>query len=292
MPLKIMTEFLNDLKEVGDPKFVRHVLNHTIAEDGTLKPDKDDHRYDGIADGWIRYVTGGKTAYRVIYLRKGDDVYLYRAGRHSVEDRLAQPTELELALNVTALRPDPAPVGGPSPGAVLLKTTEGKRLSKYLLSMYHFKHKEIYIVAPFIDLALLDKRHHFGRFLDRAVEDDTLVAVVTTPQDSSGLPAFQDLERRGINVFFLNGLHAKLYIFEIDSANGSRWQQGTPCAIVVGSSNFTFPGTGLDDRPANEELCCSLPQPMLEDVKNYAVRLTNRADDYVKYAHKLARSKT
>ena len=57
MPLHLMKEFLQDLKEADDPKFVRHVLNHTLSEEGSFKPDRNDHRYDGLDDAWIRYVS-------------------------------------------------------------------------------------------------------------------------------------------------------------------------------------------------------------------------------------------
>src|SRR4051812_43593318 len=101
MPLHITRDFLNDLREAEDARFVRQVLNHTIAPDGTFRPDKDDHRYEGIEDAWIRYVSRGRTAYRVIFIRKGTSVFLYRAGLHSIEEKVAQPSALDLGLEVT-----------------------------------------------------------------------------------------------------------------------------------------------------------------------------------------------
>jgi hypothetical protein len=281
-------DFMKDLRDAADPKFVRHVLNHTIADDCSLKPDKDDHRYKGIDDAWIRYVTGGKSAFRVIYLRKGADVYLYRAGPHSVEDHLTEPDDLALSVSVTASPLTGAANAGGAP--LLLKTTEKRYLNQYLQSMYHLKHKSICIVAPRIEPALLDSKHHFGRFLDKAVEEGTCVAVVTAPQDKETMPLYRALEKREILVYFLDALNTKLYLFEIDTGNVVKWQQPPPCAMVVGSSDFTAAGLGMDDQPANEELCCALPAPMLGEVKQYADGLTLRADDCIKYFQQLARS--
>lgn len=291
MALRITIDFLNDLRESGDHRFVRQVLNHTIADDCTLKPDRNDHRYDGVADAWIRYVTRGTSAFRVIYLKKGADVYLYRAGPHSVEDHLSPPTTLAQSVLVGNPGTVQAIAANVIDGPVLLKTTEPKYLPKHLTSMYHYKHKEIYIVAPYIEMGLLDRRHRFGQFLDKAVEEGTVVAVITTPPDRSELPAFQDLEKREMFVFFLERLHTKLYLFEMDVSYADQWQRPQKCLIVVGSSNFTYRGLGIDDyQPTNEELCCALPASMLDEIKQYTTKLTTRADDYNKYSHRLARS--
>ncbi len=94
MPVHLTREFLNDLRVAQNTRFVREVLNHTVAHDGSFRPHRDDHRYDGIKDAWIRYVSRGTTAYRVIFIRKGPDIFLYRAGNHAVEDNLKAPDTL------------------------------------------------------------------------------------------------------------------------------------------------------------------------------------------------------
>jgi phosphatidylserine/phosphatidylglycerophosphate/cardiolipin synthase-like enzyme len=282
MPIYFCKEFLNDLRVAQDARFVREVFNHTVAEDGTFTSDRNDHRYDGIKDAWIRYVTRGNSGYRVIFLRKGPDVFLYRCGRHSVEDRLASPKTLEGALQMGGSPNLPATASNnPAEGGALLKTSEPAFLSRHIESMYHVKHNEIYLVAPFIQMDLLESRHPFGRFLDRAIEEDTLVSVITTAdQDDSCLPAFKKLEERGVSVFFVPSLHTKLYVFDVDLASRNQWQQGVHSHAIVGSSNLTKAGLGFAEGRCNEELNCRLPTLLTEDIKKYVTKLIVSADDF------------
>lgn len=289
MPVHLMKEFLNDLRESRDARFIRQVLNHTIGEDGAFSPDKDDHRYDGIKDAWIRYVSRGASAYRVIFIRKGADIYLYRAGVHAIEENLAQPTAFTSALRVSAETLEFGPAsGGSSAYSCLLKTTEAIYIRRHIESMYHVRHKEIYIVSPFVDLELLESHQNFGRFLDRAIEEGTVVGLVTAcaPYEKD-LDAFKKLEERGINCFFLDDLHAKLYLFDIDLASRNKWQQGVESHAIIGSSNFTAVGLGFTDSRCNEELNCRITAGLLDDARLYVTRLMQMAYDYKKYAFKL-----
>src|SRR3569833_2402183 len=87
-------EFVRDLIEHNDANFASRVLSKIIGPDGGFEADADDHRFRGIEDGWIRYVSRQNTAYRAIFLRRGEDVYWYRAGSHSIENRLQAPQDL------------------------------------------------------------------------------------------------------------------------------------------------------------------------------------------------------
>jgi phospholipase D-like protein len=288
MPVHLTKEFLNDLRESRDARFVRQVLNHTIDQDGAFTADRDDHRYEGIRDAWIRYVTRGTTAYRVIFIRKGADVFLYRAGVHSVEDRLAPPIGVGDALQI---RPVPAEQEAKAADAMqagcLLKTTEATFIRRHIESMYHVKHNEISIVSPFIDLELLESRHGFGRFLDRAVEENTMVVVITSyEQDEKRLSTFKNLEERGICVYFLAGLHSKLYLFDVDLASRNNWQRGVQSHAIIGSSNLTNVGLGFGDGKCNEELNCRIPSELFDETRLYVSKLIRMADDYKKYAFK------
>lgn len=153
--------------------------------------------------------------------------------------------------------------------------------------MYHVKHLEIDIVSPFLDFTLLDSKHGFGRFLDRAVEEDTIVCIVTGCDHDDGiLPTFRHLEERGINMFFVPRLHTKLYLFDVDMASRNPWQKGVDSHAIVGSSNLTSCGLGLADAEVNEELNCRLPAGMFDETRTYVARLIQGADDYKKYAFK------
>ncbi len=113
--------------------------------------------------------------------------------------------------------------------------------------MYHVGHHEIILISPFLEAELLHRRHHFGSFLDRAVEDNTEVTLVTKPPKTKELGIYRDLEERVISVYFLSGLHSKLYIFNVDSAKQSEYTKTIQSKVIVGSSNLTRPGFGLDD---------------------------------------------
>lgn len=91
MALFLYRQFLVDLRTEGDAKFARRVLSKVLDSQGHFPSDSEDHRYEGIVDAWIRYVSMGGAAIRVVYIRKGQDVFLYRAGPHSVEDNLPKP---------------------------------------------------------------------------------------------------------------------------------------------------------------------------------------------------------
>jgi phosphatidylserine/phosphatidylglycerophosphate/cardiolipin synthase-like enzyme len=284
-------EFLKDLRDGDDGKFVRHVLNHTVNEDGTFRPDRDDHRYEGVDDAWIRYVSRGNTAYRVIFIRKGADVFLYRAGRHKVEDDVQ-----ELKETTGAIRIHEAPIelkkAEPVVGGVttFLKTAEPTFISKYIKSMYHLRHNEVYIVSPFIDLTILSSRHHFGRFLDKATEDGTDVVIITLPPTTDdALESFKDLEKREIDIFFLSRLHTKLYLFDVDLSSRNQYQKDRFGTAIIGSSNLTYVGMGFDDITSNEELCCALPSSFVSEMKNYVTRLTLASEDYKKFAFRWTR---
>jgi hypothetical protein len=156
--------------------------------------------------------------------------------------------------------------------------------------MYHVRHKEICLVSPFLEYSLLESAHPFGRFLDRAVEEDTIVSLVTSSgHPSEFLPVFKRLEERGIMVFFLDALHTKLYYFEIDPSSRNQWQTGVQSQAILGSSNLTNAGLGLADARTNEELNCRLSSGLLEDAQRYYTRLTMMADDYKRYSYRVLR---
>ena len=97
MAVHLMPRFIADLQNVEDGRFARRVLERTLSHEGAWRSQPEDHRYRGIDNAWIRYVTRGNAGYRVIYIQLGEEIYLYRAGPHSVEDRLAAPRPRDYA---------------------------------------------------------------------------------------------------------------------------------------------------------------------------------------------------
>ena len=102
MALFFCLEFIEDLKNIQDPKFARRTLRKLIDNRGNFRADGDDHRYHGIEGAWIRYVSMGGPGYRAIYIRRKSDIYLYRAGAHSIEDRLKPPGEFASSHEIKA----------------------------------------------------------------------------------------------------------------------------------------------------------------------------------------------
>jgi hypothetical protein len=80
-----------------------------------------------------------------------------------------------------------------------------------LQRVLHVAHREIVLVSPYLSEALFARNHFFGRFLDKAIEEETLVSVITRPPDQQSLGFYQHLEERGINTLFHRTVHAKLY---------------------------------------------------------------------------------
>src|SRR3954449_2651005 len=101
MICSFLPSFIADLQAESDANFARRVFLKLFEGDGSFRPDINDHRYHGIEGAWIRYVSQGRSAFRVIYIKKGDEIFLYRAGQHSVEDNLAPPHDLSVAAQVT-----------------------------------------------------------------------------------------------------------------------------------------------------------------------------------------------
>ena len=294
MKVHITPDFINDLRDSEDANFVRRVLKHTINKDGFFLDDKDDHRYEGIEDTWIRYVSKGPPGYRVIYLKQGDNIYLYRAGKHDIEDKLRPPQNITSAIpleQVKVAQPKQWITQWQAPDlGKLYKTCEPDYLCKVLRSMYHVGHKEIFIISPFLSIELLDSKYHFGRFLDKAIEENTIVVVITKPPTDDDLSLYRKLEERYISVYFYDNLHTKLYIFNINRSTLNKYQEQMNSIAILGSANFTKVGIGFDDVPAQEELCYKVPIDMFQDIHDYAHRIIRKATDYQKYAFKRRRN--
>jgi len=55
MKVSLTAEFVNDLRESRDARFVKQVLDHTVDEKGAFTFGSNDHRFRGIEDAWVRY---------------------------------------------------------------------------------------------------------------------------------------------------------------------------------------------------------------------------------------------
>jgi len=289
LKVQILPSFLQDLRDADDPRFVRRVIDQVVQEGGSFKRDPNDHRYHGVKDAWIRYVTGGKTAYRLIYLQVDDTVFLYRVGFHSVEDRLASPKALDGypigSIDVKA----ETPAFKSSLSGEFLKTSQPLMLSKVLASMYHVAHREIWLVSPYLSSQLLDRHSAFGMFLDRAMEDGAAIGLVTRLSDRHPYSFYSSLEERGILVYLHAKLHAKLYVFELNKDSLCKFNRNTISTAILGSANLTESGLSLSEPNGNEELCYRVPEHQFDEAKQHAIWLANQSQDLQSVIAKLGR---
>jgi hypothetical protein len=287
MPLYFSPEFIGDLQQHGDANFAKRVLQKVV--DGTeLRPDGKDHRYHGIQNAWIRYVSRGNSAYRVIYVRRGADVFLYRAGEHAIEDNLTSPGELS-GIPIEAISaPSPAKsydVGSQhsqislSPAAPLrsplLKNFAMRYLKTALLSRRLVPHKRVTLISPFLSIELFEMSNIFGKMLFDLIGEGTEVHLITRPPSPKELGAFERLEERDLVLHFHETLHAKLFIFEIDEGRGRSHDE---TIAILGSANLTQSGLAFCPR-ANEELCYELRGTEIEGAVEFAAYLKLSAVD-------------
>lgn len=289
MPVFLLPDFIVDLQEHNDANFARRVLTKTIRSDGSFRPDPDDHPYNGIEDGWIRYVSRKQTAYRVIFLRKGDNIFLFRAGEHSVEDRLNGPANgaVEAAMPVYDGGPEVAAAlsgersaTAPSPVNRFKRNIPHPQINREIFSRRNLPHKDIWLVAPFVNGDLFVPTQPFGKLLLEQVEDGASVALITAPPKDKDIKWMEKLAERDVGIFVYPRLHSKLYCFVFDENRrydtGLRGGELYSSLILVGSSNLTGVGMAIGDRCYNEELCYAVPENEIGFVEEYVAELMIR----------------
>lgn len=293
MPVFLLPEFVADLQDHTDPHFARRVLQKTLRADGSFRHDADDHRYGGIADAWIRYVSRRRTAYRVIYLRSGADIYLYRAGEHSVEERLAAPATASTGnlIPVGDARPNIAGAMGAMPARQRSTPEEPPKnrfrrniptpqISREIFLRRKLPHRDIWLVAPFIDGALFAPTAAFGKLLLDQVEDGASVVLITAPPRDKKIEWLEKLAERRVGIYFYPQLHTKLYCFVFDESRryepGLRGGNRYSSLILLGSSNLTSAGMALGGRRYNEELCYTVSEHEIGYVEEYVAELMMR----------------
>lgn len=307
MPVFLLPEFIADLQMHTDAHFARRVLLKTLRANGEFRHDADDHRYEGIDDAWIRYVSRGHTAYRAIYLRFNDNVYLFRAGEHNVEDRLAGPGtgSINAAVPVVAGRDEAVaaaiaamPTHYPShavapPVNRLRRNVPQPQINREILSRRNLPHKDIWLVAPFIDCSLFLPTAVFGKLLLDQIEDGASVSIITSPPKDKNIEWMEKLAERKVGIFVYPRLHTKLYCFifdenrryEIGLRNGDRYSS----LILLGSANLTTVGMAVNTARCNEELCYAIPENELSYVESYVTELMLRGYEMTDVRRFLAR---
>lgn len=305
MPVFLLPDFIADLQGHNDAHFARRVLQKTFLADGGFRLDPDDHPYHGIKDAWIRYVSRKKTAYRVIFIRKGENIYLFRAGEHSVEDRQCGPTTgaLEAAvpvdstgLGAAAMIPESArerPAAVPPPLNRFKRNSPHPQIYREIFSRRNLPHKDIWLVSPFVNGDLFAPTKAWGKLLLDQVEDGASISLITAPPKDKNIDWMEKLSERNIGIFVYPRLHTKLYCFVFDEDRrydpGLRGGDRYSSLILVGSSNLTSAGMAIGDRGWNEELCYSVPENEIGSVEEYVAELMMHGYDLPDVRRFLAR---
>ncbi|MCY4427742.1 MAG: hypothetical protein OXC05_12035 [Halieaceae bacterium] len=293
MSVFLLPHFVVDLQTRAEAHFAKRVLNRTILRTGAFREDSDDHRYHGITGAWIRYVSGGKSAYRVIYIRSGSNVYLYRAGGHDIEDRLdtPKPRAYDAAIPLSPDNPRvtkdidrylaaPAQTTVEPPPNRFLRNSPNPDISRAIFSRRNLPHRDIWLVAPFITPQQLLPTAKFGGMLFDQVDDGASIMLITAPPKNQNITWLEQLEERNISVYFYPRLHSKLYCFVLDE--NRRYDRGLPnpeklsSFLLIGSANMTSAGLALGTEKWNEELCYAVPDSEIDHIETYVTDLVTR----------------
>lgn len=293
MALYLYEEFLRDLRNEGDSKFAGRVLSKLLDAQSRFVIDRDDHRYHGIDGAWIRYVSMGQSGIRAIFIRRGDDVYLYRAGPHSVEDRLSPPSAGALVIPVVGVSGElRSALAAIDEGAQeraprrFLENFRAELIRTKVLGRRFVKHRSVTLISPFLNYELFSISSPLWKVLEDLRSEGAVVSLVTRPpKTNEDLRFFERLESMGFSILFHDTLHSKLYMFEVDPTVSERELRGLePNLALIGSANLTSKGfginpTGTDVPKANEEILFELPAEQFAVANEYACYLAISAND-------------
>ncbi len=283
MTVYLCPEFIRDLCNHGDANFAGRVLSKAFNAKGEFEADTDDHRYKGIEDGWIRYVSTGNTAYRAIFVRKGKDIFWYRAGSHAVENRLSAPKTLADAVAISA-PPAIGDVDADFRNARYSKSTHPKYLHQLLAARRLIPHRNISFASPRIDVALFAPHGLVGQLIQSAIEMGGTFTLITRPPAARDLNQYRWIADRGVDLLLHEHLNARLYYFEVNPDKLDKELQHIESLAVIGSSELTAsalnfpPGAQVD-----EELCYEIEKDDLDGTLEFFLHLVDAAPDLTTY---------
>lgn len=284
MTVFFCSDFIRDLAEHGDPNFASRVLSKVVNANGGFEPDADDHRFQGADGAWIRYVSRQNTAYRAIFVRRGQDIYWYRAGGHSVEDRLRIPEHLDVA----------ATVSDPPAGLDALtehrhphytKSTHARFLREVLATRVLVAHRNITLVSPTISMELANPTELVGRLVASVLEFSGTVTTITRPPTTRTLNNYRWLASRGVDLLIHPRLNARLIYFEVDHAQLHPDLSHYRSMAVVGSAELTQRGLNINiaDAEPEEELCYEIEESDLDGAYEFIMHLNDNTTDLETY---------
>jgi hypothetical protein len=270
-------EFIQDIKEGKHPSMAKQAFGHIFDDNGNFKSDRQDHEYRGIPGGWIRWV-------RLIYIRKAEVVYLYRIVGKGDEGGISAPISFDQKALADDLPDELFSKFGESSESIARRILTNARpvyLREAVRRMFHVPHSEIILISPTLSFPLFRTTGEIGRFLDKAIEEGASATLVTKPANPSEIGFFDDLAHRNIQVFFVQNLQSRLYLFRVNE-----FRVGTKTGVerigptaVMGSAELTHHSLDIGDVGRNEELCYSFSESHFDPFYSYADELVKGASD-------------
>lgn len=271
-------QFVDDLLGNSDAHFAKKIFSHVYAEVDGSANKKDDHRYHGIDDAWIRYASRGRTAYRIIYIVRSGRLIFYRCGQHSVEDEVTEPrfdnddlVELEVMEDEVENMTKPLSILSSHRQPYVYSALLGRRL---------IPNKCVYLVSPYIDPTILARGSRIGQTLDSIKGDGAEVVVITCAEQVKQFGSLhKDLDARGIELVFLPRLHSKIYLFLTDT-DRPHASAATPSLGIIGSSNLTAMGLPSTPDEGNIETNYAVASSSIKELENVVIDFYYKASDY------------
>lgn len=285
MAIYFCKEFIRDLAEHPDPNFAGKVMAKVCNAVGEFEPAMDDHRYKGIDGGFIRYISQRPSYYRAIYVRRGEDIFWYRAGRHQVEDRLQPPREPIVGLPIGAT-PEGVDAAENHRNPRYTKSMRPRFLREVLSSRSLIPHKSLILVSPKLTANVISPAGVIGRLTDRVQELGGLVTVITRPPKDSDIGAYRWFASRGVDLRFHDRLNARLYYFEVNDQQLDRELSHIRTMAIVGSAELTERGLNYqiaDGSAADEELCYEIGEDDIDGAMEFCLDLADTTVDFSTY---------
>lgn len=285
MTLFLCREFLADLIAHPEPSFAKRALKKLVDRKGDFLPIMDDdHRHDSVDDAWIRYISTGNSAYRLIFLRKDDDVYAYHAGEHKISDHLKTPRKLSEATKVVAAPDNDIDIGGTHLSDTrFLGSVHPRKLTEVFAERALVPHRSLILVSPSISSALLSPTGLVGQLIDRVLWRNGAVTLLTRPPDKSRVWEFEQLASRKIDVMFHDSINARLSLMEVDPELVLEEGSSAASAAIIGSAELLESAFALGSHGVSDELCYEVPSSDYDDAYEYCLRLVAEATDIVTY---------
>lgn len=276
--IRLHERFVEDILSSDDAGFIKRVLNQVFSEFLGSANRKNDHRYRNIENAWIRYVSRGNTAYRIIYLTAGNEMTFYRCGEHSIEDALAAPNTND--QTVLAVEIDRGAVEEMTKPLSILANDKPPYIYAALLGRRLIPNKSVYLVSPYISPDTLARGTRLGQTLDSIVGDGAEVVIITAAEEVEKFRIAQnDLKARKIELVFLPKLHSKIYLFITDSTH-SHATASVASLGIIGSSNLTNRGVAVTPADGNLETNYTVSPSSIPELEEVVLNFYCRGKDY------------